>query len=70
MEYQTFTFTANGASDVLSFLAQGTPGGEPPFALLDGVTLNSATPEPGTLTLIAGAAPLAAAGFVRKRMVR
>jgi hypothetical protein len=68
--YQTFTFTANSTSDVLSFLAQGTPGGEPPFALLDGVTLNSTTPEPGTLTLIAGAALLAAAGFVRKRIVR
>ncbi len=40
------TFTASGATDVLSFLAVGTPNGEPPFSLLDGVSV-TATPEPG-----------------------
>ena len=49
--YQTFTFTATSSSAVLSFLAVGTPVGQPPFALLDGVTLQ-ATPEPGTLLLL------------------
>jgi hypothetical protein len=51
--YQTLVFTATSSSEVLSFLAVGTPSGEPPFALLDGVTL-TATPEPGTFMLMAG----------------
>jgi len=53
-QYQTMTFTADGSSDVLSFLALGSPSGLPPFALLDGVSLNAANPvpEPATLTLL------------------
>lgn len=47
-QYQTFTFTADGASDLLSFLAVGTPAGVPPFSLLDGVTVYE-TPEPASL---------------------
>jgi hypothetical protein len=43
--FQTFTFTAAGSSEPLSFLASSSPA-VPPFVLLDGVTLN-ATPEPG-----------------------
>jgi hypothetical protein len=50
-KFQQFTFIADGASDVLSFLAVGTPNGQPPFSLLDGVTL-FATPEPATYALI------------------
>jgi hypothetical protein len=53
-EYQTFTFIADASeavSPVLSFLAVGTPTGEPPFSLLDGVSLQQ-TPEPATLGLI------------------
>lgn len=34
-----FTFTPTSASEVLSFLAGGTPTGVPPFTLLDGVSL-------------------------------
>jgi hypothetical protein len=56
-QQQTMTFTADGTSDVLSFLAVGTPNGEPPFTLLDGVSLNAATPEVGswlmTFTILA-----------------
>jgi hypothetical protein len=49
---QTFAFTADSTSDVLSFLAQGTPDStEPPFALLDGVSVEAA-PEPGTWVLM------------------
>jgi hypothetical protein len=49
----TMYFTATSSSEVLSFLAQGAPGeSEPPFVLLDGVSLSSVTPEPGTLTLL------------------
>ncbi len=54
---QTFNFTADGTSDVLSFLAIGTPSGVPPFSLLDGVSVQQValqpTPEPATVTLAA-----------------
>jgi hypothetical protein len=52
--YQTFTFQADATSEVLSFLAVGTPTGEPPFALLDGVSFG-AVPEPSTGILMFGA---------------
>ncbi len=53
---QSFTFTADNTSDLLSFFAVGTPQGVPPFVLLDGVTLNASNPvpEPGTITLLLG----------------
>ena len=49
-QYTTLTFTATSASEALSFLAAGTPSGEPPFSLLDGVTM-SAVPEPSSSAL-------------------
>jgi hypothetical protein len=45
---QSMTFTATSTSEVLTFLALGTPGGEPPVSLLDGVSLVG-TPEPSSL---------------------
>lgn len=36
---QSFNYTATGTSETLSFLANGTPNGEPPFALLGNVSL-------------------------------
>ena len=48
---QTMYFTANATSQVLSFLAVGTPNGQPPTALLDGVSM-SLVPEPGTYALV------------------
>ena len=51
-QYQTFDFTASSSTEVLSFLAVGTPSGEPPFALLDGVSMTQVTPEPATLPLL------------------
>jgi hypothetical protein len=42
----SFTYTATSSSQVLSFLAVGTPIGLPPFVLLDGVSLVAAVPEP------------------------
>lgn len=50
---QTMTFTASATSQVLSFLAVGTPNGLPPFVLLDGVSMVSAVPEPVSLSLFA-----------------
>lgn len=49
---QTMTFTASAASELLTFLAVGTPGGEPPVSLLDGVSMvQAAAPEPANVVL-------------------
>ncbi len=55
-ESQTLTFTANTTGhEMLSFISEGTPAGEPPVVLLDGVAMYAATtPEPGTLALTLG----------------
>ena len=47
-QHQSFTFTADNTSDVLSFLASGSVSGVPSFALLDGVSVFAAAPEPAT----------------------
>jgi len=63
--YETFNFTANNTSELLSFLAVGGPTlGLPPFVLLDGVSV-TAVPEPGTLLLMVGG--IVALGAVRLR---
>jgi len=56
-------FTASATSMVLSFLAVGTPsGGQPPFSLLDGVTVTQAVPEPvSAVLLLSGLAGVIAA---------
>lgn len=50
--HQSFTFTATGTSEVLSFLAVGTPGGKPPFSLLDGVSETGSVPETATWAMM------------------
>jgi len=47
----TMTFTASATSEVLSFLAVGTPGGAPPISFLDGVSVLAA-PEPATWAMM------------------
>lgn len=66
--YSTLNFTATSTSETLSFLAKGTPSGEPPFSLLDGVTVTqiAPTPEPSSFMLL-GTGVLSAAGFIRRR---
>jgi hypothetical protein len=70
---QTFDFTADGTSDVLSFLAAPPTNGAPPFSLLDGVsvtdtttTSSNTTPEPGTWILMLTGI-LGALGVMRSR---
>jgi PEP-CTERM motif len=65
---ESFKFTANSTSELLSFLAVGTPSGNvPPFALLDGVSL-TAVPEPSTWAMMfVGFAGLGYAAFRRRR---
>jgi hypothetical protein len=50
-QWQRMTFTATSASEVLSFLAVGTPGGAPPISFLDGVSV-SAVPESATWAMM------------------
>jgi hypothetical protein len=66
---QTYNFVASQASDTLYFLAAGTPSGQPPFVLLDSVSLTggfvSAAPDPATwMLLIAG---FGAVGLLMRR---
>lgn len=49
--FQTLTFQAQNATDVLRFYAVGTPSGLPPFVLLDGVSI-TAVPEPASCALL------------------
>ncbi|MDB5686722.1 MAG: hypothetical protein JWR77_1311 [Rhizorhabdus sp.] len=56
-QHQVFTFTASKTSDYVYFLAEGAPEGQPPFSLLDSVSLTgdysvSAAPEPGTWAML------------------
>jgi hypothetical protein len=70
-QLQTLTFTAVASTEILSFMAVGTPTGQPPFALLDGVTITQAVPEPASLTLMAaGLLVLAGARAWYNRRVR
>ncbi len=45
-EYQTMSFVASKTSQVLSFLAGGTPTGQPPISFLDGVSMSAYAPPP------------------------
>ncbi len=62
-------FKATAASQLLTFVAHGTPNGQPPVALLDGVSIDSVLPDPGTwTTMILGFGFIGAAAR-RRRLV-
>ena len=48
----TRTFQASGTTQVLNFLAVGSPNGLPPVALLDNVSVKQAVPEPSTWAMM------------------
>jgi hypothetical protein len=63
---QSFTFTATATSEVLTFLAIGTPVNYPPIVTLDGISL-SLVPEPmSVLMLGAGLCGLVAVRRTRR----
>lgn len=50
-QMETMYFTATSTSQTLSLLSHGTPIGQPPFALLDGLNME-AVPEPTTWAMM------------------
>ncbi len=70
---QTYDFTVTSSTETLSFLAAGTPGGEPPFSLLSNVSATDITAHPAPLPVL-GATPfgalIAAGAFLRRRVRR
>ena len=50
--YQQLTFTASSASQLLSFVNVGGPTGQPPIALLSGVSVQAVPWETDTLPLV------------------
>jgi hypothetical protein len=67
--YTYLDFTATSTTETLSFLALGTPSGEPPFSLLDGISVVQVTPEPSSLALL-GTGVLAMGGMIRRRYAK
>jgi hypothetical protein len=66
---QTLTFSATGASEVLSFLAIGS-GGVPPMVFLDGVDMEASNvPEPSAAMLLGGIAAVIGVGRVCRRFL-
>lgn len=63
---QTLKFVAGSTTELLSFLAVGTPGGAPPISFLDGVSLTASVPEPATWALMVGGFGLVG-GVLRQR---
>jgi hypothetical protein len=68
---ETFSFIATEAAQTLRFWADGGPGGVPPFALLDGVSVIAApVPEPSSwIMLVAGFGLVGAAARRRAHAV-
>ena len=64
--YTELDFVPTNTTETLGFLAIGTPGGVPPFTLLDGISVVQVTPEPSSLVLL-GTGVLTMGGFLRRK---
>jgi hypothetical protein len=64
---ETFSFIATEASHALTFYANGGPGGLPPFALLDNVSVQAAVPEPSSWAMLITGFGLVGAAVRRRR---
>lgn len=67
---QTFTYTATSASQVLSFLAVGTPSGAPPFVLLDGVSIMAVAEPASWMTLVVAVVSIVGVAHLKRRSSR
>jgi len=65
----SFTFTANRADETLKFLATGAPIGQPPMALLDGVTVTAAS-VPEAPVYIGAVAALGLGAVLRAKLTK
>ena len=63
---ESFRFTATEVSHVLTFFANGGPGGLPPFSLLDNVSV-SVVPEPANWAMLIAGFGLVGAAARRRR---
>ncbi len=66
---EKFSFTAHSSDQLLSFLSVGSPQGLPPMALLDGVSLQAAVPEPASWAMLLAGFGLVGAVARRQRRV-
>ena len=64
---EAFSFTATETSHVLTFFANGGPGGLPPFSLLDNVVVSD-VPEPSTWAMLIAGFGLVGVATRRRRM--
>lgn len=69
--FQSFEFTATAVSQVLTFMAIGTPNGAPPVALLDGVSVTAQVPDAATwMLMVAGFGAVGAIARSRRASTR
>ena len=67
---QSLTYTATSTSEVLSFLAAGTPSGQPPFSLLDGVSIIAVAEPASWMTLVVAVLSIIGVAHLKRRSSR
>ena len=67
---QTLLYTATSTSEVLSFLAAGTPSGAPPFSLLDGVLITAVAEPASWMTLVVAVLSIIGVAHLKRRSSR
>ncbi len=67
---QSLTFTATSTSEVLSFLAAGTPSGAPPFSMLDGVSIIAVAEPASWMTLVVAVLAIIGVAHLKRRSSR